>query len=95
MLEFGIKNNAANGIRLQDKPPIKEPPNEPQKPPVEEPPPKDPDLEPPRKPPMKVQRFKGSRFIGSGFYSGKKWSCCQDNGNPSVFLNRTFKLSKL
>jgi hypothetical protein len=53
MIEFETHHESADEIRLQDEPPVKEPPNRPQKPPVEEPedPPEPPP--PPAEPPVK------------------------------------------
>jgi len=53
MLEIEIKNDLAIEIKLQDRPPVKEPPNRPKKPPVKEPqdPPQAPP--PPAEPPVK------------------------------------------
>ena len=53
MIEFETENTSKIEIRLQDKPPVEEPPNEPQKPPVKEPgDPTEPPA-PPAEPPVK------------------------------------------
>jgi hypothetical protein len=52
MIEFQKNNDSVNEIKLQDKPPVEEPPDRPKKPPVKEPeyPPEPP---PPAEPPVK------------------------------------------
>jgi hypothetical protein len=53
MIEFETHHESADETRLQDEPPVEEPPNRPKKPPVEEPeaPPEPPP--PPAEPPVK------------------------------------------
>ena len=56
MLEFEIRNDSVNEIRLQNRPPVEEPPNRPKKPPVKEP--EDPPAPPPpvEEPPDKPEK---------------------------------------
>jgi hypothetical protein len=53
MIEFKTDNDSANEVRLQDEPPVKEPPNRPKKPPVEEPEDPSEPPPPPAEPPVK------------------------------------------
>jgi hypothetical protein len=48
MIEFETHHESADETRLQDEPPVEEPPNRPKKPPVEEP------EVPPQKPPVRA-----------------------------------------
>jgi len=61
MLEFEIKNDSVNEIRLQNRPPVEEPPNRPKKPPIKEPedppePPPPPGIPPMEEPPDKPEK---------------------------------------
>jgi hypothetical protein len=53
MNEFKTLSRLKNGVKLQDKPPVEEPPNEPQKPPIKEPGDPSEPPPPPAEPPVK------------------------------------------
>ena len=53
MIEFETLDRLKNDVKLQDKPPVEEPPNEPQKPPIKEPGDPSEPLPPPAEPPVK------------------------------------------